>query len=149
MGRIVFMSGESIILVAEDEESDAWLLEHAFARAGLHHRLVVLHDGQEAVAYLGGAGPYTDRKLHPLPSLMLLDLKMPRMNGFDVLAWMRKHPDLQALPVVVLSSSSLESDVAQARQMGARDYVVKPHEFSRLVELVRDINQRWLAGAVA
>lgn len=143
------MKTDPVILVAEDEESDAWLLEHAFAKAGLCHRLVVLHDGQEAVSYLGGSGPYSDRKLHPLPCLILLDLKMPRMNGFDVLGWLKSRPDLLTVPVVILSSSSLETDVAQARQMGARDYVVKPHEFARLVDLVRDLGQRWLASVAA
>jgi CheY-like chemotaxis protein len=140
------MATPALILVAEDEESDAWLLQHAFTKAGLSNPVVIARDGQDAVAYLGGHSPYTDRSTHPLPALIVLDLKMPRMNGFDVLAWLKTRPDLAGVPVVILTSSSLESDIKQARQLGALDYMVKPHEFSNLVELVRNLGQRWLAG---
>jgi CheY-like chemotaxis protein len=137
----------SPILAAEDEESDRLILELAFRRAGLPQPLVIVRDGQEAVDYLSGKGHYADRSTHPLPGLLVLDLKMPRMNGFDVLAWLAKQPDFQHLPVVVLSSSADELDVNKARELGAREYFVKPHRLEELREIARQMHARWLIGA--
>jgi CheY-like chemotaxis protein len=136
------------VLAAEDDEGDAMLLLLAFRRAGIPHPLIVVHDGQEAVDYLNGTAPYADRAMHPLPALLLLDLKMPRLNGFDVLAWWSARPDLCDLPVVVLSSSSHPSDMAKAREMGAREYIVKPHGFAQLSKLLQELCQRWLPAAL-
>lgn len=135
------------VLAAEDEETDGYLLRLAFERARLGCPLVVVRDGQEAVDYLSGDGQYCDRAAHPLPGLLLLDLKMPRLTGFDVLAWLAMRPEFRDLPVVVLSSSSDQSDMEKATAMGARDYIVKPHRFSEFVKVVQSVYNRWLGGA--
>jgi CheY-like chemotaxis protein len=92
------------ILAAEDEESDRLILELVFEKAQLPHPLVIVGDGQEAVDYLSGRGRFADRLAHPLPGLLILDLKMPRMNGFDVLDWLATQPKFKELPTVVLSA---------------------------------------------
>jgi CheY-like chemotaxis protein len=138
------MANYAPILVAEDEETDGLLLRLALKDTGLPNNLVIARDGREAVSYLNGDPPYTDRVAHPLPGLLLLDLKMPRMDGFEVLAWMATRPKLQHIPVVVVSSSSEPSDMAKARELGARDYLVKPHGFRKLTQMFRDLGERWL-----
>jgi CheY-like chemotaxis protein len=132
------------VLSAEDEESDAIILRLACRKAKLPHPLVIVRDGQEAVNYLAGTGRYAERALHPLPALILLDLKMPRMDGFDVLAWLAARPEFKNLPAVVLSSSSDESDIKKARRLGARDYFIKPHVLNDLVAIVRELEECWL-----
>ncbi len=132
------------ILAADDEETDCVLLRMALVQAEVPNPLVVVNDGQAAVDYLSGAPPYTDRLAHPLPGLLLLDLKMPRMSGFDVLEWLARRPELSYLPVVVLSSSSDELDMRRAREMGARDYLVKPLGFRKLTQMLRQTVDRWM-----
>jgi CheY-like chemotaxis protein len=135
------------ILAAEDEESDRIILELAFQKARLRHPLVLVRDGQEAVDYLSGTDRYADRSTYPLPGLIVLDLKMPRMNGFDVLAWLAVQPEFKGFPAVVLSSSADESDRVRARQLGAREYFVKPHNFEKLIEIAQQMHSRWLSAA--
>jgi len=137
------------VLVAEDEETDAMLLRFAFEKAGVPNPLLVVRDGQEAVDYLAGAGEFADRARHPLPCLVILDLKMPRMSGFDVLAWLAERPQFGSLPRIVLSSSSYESDIQRARQLGAWDFRTKPHALRDFVQLVQELNDRWLVEADA
>jgi CheY-like chemotaxis protein len=138
------MLNDAAILVAEDDENDIFLMNRAFKRAGIPNPLFVVHNGQEAVDYLAGKGDYAQRDKFPLPGLMLLDLKMPWMDGFDVLKWLRTHPQFDTLPVVVLTSSKLQSDVDQSRQLGVYDYRVKPHGFDDLVRLLDDVRKCWL-----
>lgn len=137
---------EQCILVAEDEETDVMLLRIAFQRAGLPIPLVVVSDGEEVIEYLKGEGRHSNQA-HPMPSLLLLDLKMPRMTGFEVLTWLSENSQFKALPAIVLSSSSYDSDIKQARQLGARDYCVKPESLSGMVGLVRNLHARWLESA--
>jgi CheY-like chemotaxis protein len=139
------MSTLAPVLAAEDEETDAYLLRYAFRQARVANPLTIVSDGQEVVNYLTGSAPYGDRSLHPLPVLVTLDLKMPRMNGFNVLAWLRDQPAFKDLPVVVISSSSDEADINEARDLGARDYYVKPHLLDDFVEIARTIQRRWLS----
>ncbi|SPE61799.1 Response regulator receiver protein [Verrucomicrobia bacterium] len=134
------------ILVAEDDDNDALLLVQAFRRSGLGHSVSRVANGKQAVDYLAGTAAFSDRAVCPLPDLLLLDLKMPQMGGFEVLAWLRTRPDLQLLPVVVLSSSALPDDMAKARELGARDYQIKPFEFSELVRLVENLHHRYLGA---
>jgi CheY-like chemotaxis protein len=136
------------VLAAEDDESDAMLLRLAFKRAEIPHSLIIVPDGQEAIDYLSGNPPFADRLNSPLPALLLLDLKMPRLNGFDVLEWWRARDELRDLPVVVLSSSVHETDMDKARGMGAREYIIKPHGFSELTKLVQELCARWLPSAM-
>src|SRR5438552_3096681 len=99
------------ILIAEDSEEDSEILKRALHRAGPNIPLLFVRDGQQAMDYLAGHGPYADRTQHPLPRLILLDLKMPKVDGFDVLGWLQKQPKLNLLPVTVLTSSSFDKDV--------------------------------------
>ena len=140
------MQNNAPILLADDDENDTFFLRRALTLCRLGNPLIAVHDGQEAVDYLAGVGPYADRGTHPLPGLFLLDLKMPKMSGFDVLVWLTTRPDFKELPVVVLSSSAEDSDIRRARELGADDYQVKPQEFESLVLIVRDLHSRWLGG---
>src|SRR2546423_5483929 len=117
------------ILLAEDDKNDIFLMGRAFDRAGIPNPLFVVHNGKEAVDYLSGAGDYANREKFPLPGLVLMDLKMPWMDGFDVLAWLRDQRQFDTLPVVVLTSSKLQSDIDKSRELGAYDYRVKPQRF--------------------
>jgi CheY-like chemotaxis protein len=119
------------VLYAEDDPNDVVLLQVVFqARPDLD--LHYVRDGQEAVNYLAGRHPFGDRRIYPLPELILLDIKMPRMSGFDVLAWLRNQPKLLTIPTVVVSSSEQQFDINKAYQLGANAYVVKPSGFVRL-----------------
>jgi CheY-like chemotaxis protein len=132
------------ILIAEDDDNDILLLTRAFEKAGIPNPRQIVHNGQEAIDYLAGTGAYAQRENHPLPGLVLLDLKMPWMDGFDVLKWLRSRPQFDALPVVVLTSSKLQTDVDKSRQLGVYDYRVKPHGFEELVRLLDDVRKCWL-----
>jgi CheY-like chemotaxis protein len=133
------------ILAAEDEETDRFILNLAFERAKLPHPVVTVRSGRECVDYLSGVGSFVDRPLHSLPALLLLDLKMPGMHGFEVLEWLATRPEFKDLPVVVLSSSSDASDIQKALQLGARDYIVKPHSLDELVKVLQQLHERWLS----
>ena len=140
------MSGPlPLVLCAEDEESDGLILRRTFRKEGIANPLVIVRDGQEAIDYLGGTPPYHDRRAHPLPALILLDLKMPRLSGFDVLAWLAARPDLAHLPVVILSSSMAEADMRNVRPFGVREFIVKPNDLSEYSAIVRRLHARWLA----
>ena len=143
------MNADAVVLAAEDEPTDAFILQLAFEKAGLANHLTIVGDGQAAVDYLSGVPPYGDRAVHPLPALLILDLKMPRMNGFDVLTWLRAHPGFTALPAVVLSSSSDDEDIKRARSLGVRDYFVKPHCLDDLVAILHGLRAHWLAPSPA
>jgi CheY-like chemotaxis protein len=134
------------ILLSEDEETEVMLFELALSRGGMSYPLIVTRDGQEAVEYLSGTGIYSDRMAHPLPSLIVLDLKMPRMTGFEVLAWLGSQAGLHQIPAVVLSSSSYPQDMRQAAQLGAREYYVKPHSLAELIEVLRAATTRWFTS---
>ena len=132
------------ILIAEDNETDAMLLKRAFAKAGSGAPLKIVRDGKQAVSYLRGEGEFTDRSSHPYPLLLLLDLKMPLMDGFDVLSWLRGEPGLKRLLVVVLTASNLQADIDRAYDLGANSYLVKPTGFESLIELTKQLESYWL-----
>ncbi len=140
------MNGIKTVLVADDDQNDVFFLRRAFDKAGLPYPLHDVRDGQEAIDYLSGNANYQDRSQFPLPDLLLLDLKMPRMSGFDVLEWLETRQELSHLPVVILSSSDQPSDIEKAQALGADDYHVKPIHFDDLMELARKITSRWLAN---
>lgn len=134
------------ILLVEDDPNDVWLVKHAFQNASLPNPLRMVSDGQEAIDYLRGLGQYGDRSAFPFPRLVLLDLKMPRLNGFDVISWMRRHYPSKLTPIIVLSSSALPQDVNRSYELGANAYMVKPADFRALERLFRTIADFWNAG---
>jgi CheY-like chemotaxis protein len=137
----------SVILVVEDREDDILLIQKAFDKAGVANPVHFVRSGDEALAYLSGEWKYANRAEYPLPVLVLLDLKLPGMDGFEVLAWIRRQEGLRALPVVVLTSSMALSDVNRAYQLGANSFFVKELEFQNSVELSRLLQNYWLAKA--
>ena len=136
------------VLYVEDDDNDRLLLEMACSTAGVPFSLQVARDGVEAIAYLNGDGDYADRGRYPFPLLVLLDLKLPRKSGFEVLEWVRDQSELKDIPIVVLSSSNRETDLKQAFERGAIYYFVKPVSLPRLVEMVKEIQLKWLAREV-
>ena len=138
------MSDRALILVVEDNADDAALLRRAFIKARVMNPLHIANSGEEAVAYLSGSGKYANRAEFPLPSLVLLDLKMPGMDGFDVLRWIRGHAMLKGLRVVVLSSSDDMRDVNAAYKLGANSFLIKPADFDRFVEISQALNGYWI-----
>lgn len=132
------------ILYVDDDDNDFVLLKHAIRSAQLNFNVQAVHDPEHAAAYLDGEGPYADRKCFPFPSLVLLDLKMPRMNGLEVLALIRRHPLFKRMVVIVLTASNQVSEINQAYELGANSYLVKPVELSLLVEMMRGIGQYWM-----
>jgi len=131
-------------LVAEDDGNDVFFLQRAFQQAKIENPLHVVGDGQEAIDYLSGEGKFSDRSLYPLPHLFILDLKMPRKTGLDVLLWLQEQPELRCLPVLVLSSSAQRTDIERAYELGANAFVVKPASLERRVELAKLIGAFWL-----
>jgi CheY-like chemotaxis protein len=132
------------ILLVEDNEDDVTLLRRAFQRAAVANPLHAVGDGEAARQYLAGEGAYVDRRQHPLPALMLLDLKLPRRSGFEVLAWLRTHPGLKRLVTVILTSSPQTADIARAYDLGANSYLVKPGTPSDLFAMVHTLHLYWL-----
>ena len=135
------------ILVAEDDPTDAYFFQRAFKRAGIPVVLHFVRDGQEVLDYLQGLGPFADRADHPLPQLLLLDLNMPRLNGFEVLEWVRDHRGLNGLQTVIFSSSDEPRDINRAYGLGANWYLVKPHSLDELNALVGRFKKFWLEGS--
>jgi CheY-like chemotaxis protein len=138
------MNNTGHILVAEDDTSDAFFFQRAFKRAGLPVSLHFVRDGQEALDYLRGKGQFADRTAHPLPQLLLLDLKMPRLGGFDVLGWVRKQPELRRLQVIIFSGSDEPEDIKRAEKLGANSYLVKPHSIEEMNGLAGRFKKHWL-----
>jgi CheY-like chemotaxis protein len=132
------------ILLAEDSEDDYALMQRAIERAGITHQIRRVPTGERTLAYLKGEGIYADRKQYPFPDLLFLDLKMPRMNGFEVLQAIRKEPFLRRLIVIVVTSSEEIRDIDRAYEYGANSYLVKPVSFTELVEEVRLVKDYWL-----
>ena len=132
------------ILLAEDREDDVVLIRRAFARVNFRNPLLVVKNGEDAINYLKGETPYDDRTKYPFPGLLLLDLKMPRKDGFEVLRWIREQRAFDGLRVLVLTSSEASQDLALAYDLGANSFLVKPSDFSDLVQLSRFIDGFWL-----
>lgn len=133
-----------IMLLVEDDPNDILLIQRAFAKACLVNPLKVVRDGEQAINYLAGTGDFADRSRYPLPSLILLDLKLPRKSGLEVLEWLRQQPMLKQTPVIVLTSSKESSDVSRAYELGANSYLIKPVGFEGLLELVKSIGMYWM-----
>jgi CheY-like chemotaxis protein len=132
------------ILVAEDNDDDVFLLRRAFVKAQFSNPVQVVRDGEEAMAYLQGQGKYSDRDKYPFPGLVLLDIKMPRLNGLETLAAIRKDPNLKRLIVVFLSSSDQEQDINDAFDLRANSYLVKPSSAERMITILQKFREYWL-----
>lgn len=132
------------ILYAEDDENDVFLMQHAFQKAGVQNPLKIVTDGQAAIDYLQGRNGFEDREKFPLPKLLLLDFKLPLQSGLDVLKWIRTSPSCCTLPVIMLTSSSQESDIHRAYILGVNSYLVKPGRPDELLDMVNTIRDFWL-----
>jgi CheY-like chemotaxis protein len=132
------------ILIVEDNPTDVILIRRGFDRAKLANPIHVVGDGDSAVDYLSGGGAYADRQQFPLPVLILLDIKLPRRTGLEVLEWLRAQRTLKRIPVVVLTSSQQDRDVNAAYDTGANSYLVKPVEFDGLQQMIKTLHLYWL-----
>ncbi|MCI0747044.1 MAG: response regulator [Verrucomicrobia subdivision 3 bacterium] len=138
------MSAKSpVVLIAEDSEVDVMMLRRAFKDAGLLKPLQVVQNGEEAIFYLEGQGKFADRAKYPLPDLFLLDLRMPRKNGFEVLEWLRRQPGLLRLPTIVLTTSDQIKDVNRAYELGANSFLTKPLNFVEFKDSIQAIYNYW------
>ena len=135
------MDRKLLILHAEDDQDDVLLIHKEFAKAGIQP-IHTSPDGEDAMKYLEGTGPYADRTLHPYPDLLITDLKMPKVTGFDLLEWLDSHPDCR-LPAIVLSGSAEPTDIERAYQLGACSYVVKPGRPGDLEAFVSAVTLLW------
>jgi CheY-like chemotaxis protein len=134
----------AFILLVEDNVDDVLLIRRAFKKAGIETPLGIVSDGEAATAYLSGEGTFADRAAHPEASLVLLDLKLPRRSGLEVLEWMKQQPRLRLLPVVVLTSSRQNADVQKAYDLGANSYLVKPVNFDELQAMMDAVHHYWV-----
>lgn len=131
------------ILQVEDDSNDVFFLQYAMKKAGVGDPIQVATDGQQAIDYLKGAGPFADRQKFPLPCLVLLDLKLPYVMGLEVLRWIRTQSGL-AMPVIMLTASGEEADIAEAYRLGASAFLIKPSQANKLGDMVMAIKDFWL-----
>jgi len=137
-------SGEKVILIAEDSPDEVLIMKCVFAKTNLPFELRFVANGQEAIDYLERKAPYESADKSPKPSVMILDLKMPLMDGFEVLAWLKLQPAFGDIPTVVHSSSSMLEDRERAKQLGARAYYVKGSGPGELMEMFKAVGEKWL-----
>jgi len=130
--------------LVEDQEDDVFFLKRAFQGVGIHNPVQVVQDGKDAMDYLAGAGHYADRERFPLPCLVLLDLKLPRVMGLEVLKWIRSQAELKTVIVLVLTSSRAPADIARAYQLGVDALLIKPSGPEELQEIAAGIKAFWL-----
>ena len=137
-------SSGGVILLVEDRPDEVELMKQALHQAGIDNPLRVLSDGAEAIAYFEGRDRFADRGAWPLPSLVLLDLKLPRRSGLDIVAWAKRDPRLKRIPVIVVTSSREASDMEKAYAAGANSYLVKPTSFREFVETMKITGTYWI-----
>lgn len=131
------------VLYVEDEENDTIFMRRAFAKAGLEDSLKIVADGQNAIDYLAARSSFANRQDYVVPSLVLLDLHLPAVSGFQVLKWIRERPNFQSLPVVIFSSSARMEDRLRAKQLGASDYLEKPNSGLDFGSVLETLRQKW------
>ena len=137
---------EKLILLVEDREDHALLIRRGLRKGPSIELLRVVTSGEEAIEYLGGTGPYSDRNEFPLPAVVLLDLDLPGISGFDVLRWIRKQTELKSLWVVVITCSELEQNASLASILGANSFIVKPRDLDSLIQMVETSLPYWLGS---
>ena len=144
MTKIAAMeNGTPTLLVVEDNEDDIFFMERIFKQMGARCDLKFVRDGVEAVEYLSGKGRFEDRVKNPLPTIILMDLKMPRMNGFEVLEWMQKQPEIKLIPTIVVTSSTMQEDVTRAYRAGANAVMNKPVDKDSLLQMLKSFHIYW------
>lgn len=132
------------ILLVEDDPNSVFFFEHVIEKLEIVNPVHVVTDGQEALDYFAGAGKFADRRAFPMPGLVILDLKLPRASGFEVLREIRAHPEWRKLIVVILTASGSDDDIAKAYELGANAYLVKPIELTDFTKIVQAIKDFWL-----
>ena len=131
-------------MLVEDDLNDIFLVKRAFKMAQIRNPLRVVTDGQEAISYLRGEGKYTDRQAHPLPKLIVMDIRMPRKSGFEVLEWVKGNgAPLRRIPVIIVSASQDPADINRAYELGANAYMIKPVDFREVEHLFESITHYW------
>ena len=138
------MSKSTPILIVEDNADDLLLFQLAFAKAGFLDPVFAVTDGDLAIAYLKGESPYEDRHRFPLPQLLILDLKMQRVSGFEVLSWIRESSPMKGLPVIILTTSCFAPEIRRAYELGANSFLTKPNEFNDFVRTIKQLGDYWL-----
>lgn len=138
------MEKKALILLVEDNKMDVALTLDAFREAHLANKIQVAHNGEEALQYLLGEGEFADRKNYPLPSIVLLDLKMPGIDGFEVLRKIKTTDEIKRIPVIILTSSKEEGDKALSYDCGANSYLVKPVSFDGFLEVIKKVMDYWI-----
>jgi CheY-like chemotaxis protein len=138
------MTEEGVILLVEDNEDDVVLIQRALRKGGIEAPVHVVWDGDEAVDYFAGTGQYQDTALYPLPSVVLLDIRLPKRSGLEVLDWLKRHEYLTLLPVVVFTNSDEDVDVQRAYALGANSYLKKPYTLTETTMLLKAISTYWL-----
>ncbi|MCK4469069.1 MAG: response regulator [Desulfobacterales bacterium] len=134
----------SNILLVEDEEAHAQLTRRAIRKAGNANRIDVIYDGEEALDYLFNGGKYADKSKYPCPGLILLDIKLPGIDGIEVLQKIKQHPNLKKIPVIMLTTSDREEDIARSYDYHANSYLTKPVGFKEFEEKIGQIDFYWM-----
>ncbi len=137
------MYEEFPILIAEDDENDAIILERALRKVGFENPFRFCRDGVEVLEYLQGEGRFQNRKEYPFPSLLITDLKMPKLGGIEILKWLYHHPDCNLLPKIVFTASKQASDIQEAYKWGANSYLVKPGGYEQLTQMLKVFFEYW------
>lgn len=137
-----------IILVAEDDENDRFLLQRAIARTGVQHEIHMVCNGEEAIQYLKATGEYADRTKYPFPNVLILDLKMPVRSGFDLLQWLHDHEQCADIPAIVFTSSALPEDIRRSYILAANSYFTKPSNLDDLIRVLKLIFDYWYEAHV-
>jgi len=135
---------QPVVLVAEDREDDVFMLRRSFEHVGFDTPVQYVRDGEECIAYLAGKGRFANRDEYPLPGVLLLDLKMPRKNGFEVLEWIRNQPHLAQLRTIVLTTSEDVFEVNRAYKLGAASFLTKPLNFTEFKDTIVAVHNYWL-----
>jgi CheY-like chemotaxis protein len=131
------------LLIVEDNEDDIFFVERIFKQIGARCELRFARDGIEAIEYLSGHGGFKDRAKYPMPTIILMDLKMPRRNGFEVLEWMHNQPEIKLIPTIVVTSSTLQEDVTRAYRLGANAVMNKPVDKDSLLQMLKSFHIYW------
>ncbi|MEM6839599.1 MAG: response regulator [Cyanobacteria bacterium P01_C01_bin.120] len=132
------------VLLVEDDSNDILFIQRAFRQADIAASIQTVRDGDTAVDYLSGAGEYANRDRYPLPTIILLDLKLPRRSGVEVLEWIKQQPVIRRIPVIILTSSRESMDVDRSYDLGVSSYLVKPVNFNSLLQMFVALNDYWL-----